>query len=90
MTGRPAPTTRPAERAARTTSDHWPPTDLPGLWVDCGDWHTHRRVWLRLPTARFTCRHGCERSAVGAADVAEFTKTITADHARTCPGPTPE
>ncbi|WP_411090823.1 hypothetical protein [Streptomyces sp. 049-1] len=87
MTGRPAPTPPRTGRAASDASGPWPPADLPGLWVNCGNWHYQRRVWLRLPTARFTCLHGCERSAVGAADVTEFTKTINAVHARTCPGP---
>jgi hypothetical protein len=58
-----------------------------GLHVDLGDYHHHRRVWLRLPTARFTCPAGCEDVAVGAADVAHFTAHIDDRHARSCPGP---
>lgn len=65
----------------------WPPALLPGLWVDLGDWHRKREVWLRLPEARFTCRHGCTYEAHGAADVAALTTRIDTDHARTCPGP---
>jgi hypothetical protein len=64
----------------------WPPTALYGLHVDCGDWHYQRRVWLRLPTARFTCRHGCTDSTVGASEVAYFTARIHDQHARECPG----
>jgi len=65
----------------------WPPTELPGLHVDCGDFHSVRNVWLRLPFARFTCRHGCDLEAFGVADVAHFTEHIDETHARTCPGP---
>uniref|UniRef100_A0AAU2A246 Uncharacterized protein n=1 Tax=Streptomyces sp. NBC_00093 TaxID=2975649 RepID=A0AAU2A246_9ACTN len=66
----------------------WPPALLPGLWVDLGDWHTKRQVWLKLPSARFTCRHGCPpEQAFGEADVTAFTARITTDHARACPGP---
>ena len=66
----------------------WPPAAaLFGLHVDLGDYHTKRAVWLQLPTAAFTCRWGCEHTAVGAADVADLTQTIAATHARTCPGP---
>jgi hypothetical protein len=68
----------------------WPPADLFGLHVDLGDYHTVRAVWLRLPTAAFTCRHGCEHTAVGAADVADLTTRLDAIHARNCPGPTPK
>ncbi|MEH0547318.1 hypothetical protein QA802_30795 [Streptomyces sp. B21-105] len=66
----------------------WPPaTRFFGLHVDLGDYHTKRAEWLQLPTAAFTCRWGCELVAVGAADVAHLTQSITATHARTCPGP---
>ncbi|MGW5123011.1 hypothetical protein ACWEQ7_02920 [Streptomyces sp. NPDC004069] len=67
----------------------WAPTGLYGLHVDLGHYHSHRQVWLRLPAARFTCRHGCTEEVVGPADVADLTAR-TADHARTCPGPTEE
>ncbi|MEV6125143.1 hypothetical protein AB0M23_32325 [Streptomyces sp. NPDC052077] len=86
MTGRPAPTAPRPGRAAPAPSGHRPAADLPGLWVDLGDWHSKRRIWLRLPAARFTCRHGCVHEAFGAADVADFTARIATDHARTCPG----
>ncbi|MGW4733863.1 hypothetical protein ACWEQC_32655 [Streptomyces shenzhenensis] len=67
----------------------WTPAEqLFGLHVDLGDWHTKREIWLRLPVATFTCRHGCEHIAVGAADVADFTQSPTETHARTCPGAT--
>jgi len=66
----------------------WLPATLPGLHVDLGDYHHYRRVWLRLPVATFTCRHGCHHTAVGAYDVAAFTADITATHAERCPGPT--
>ncbi|MFM9653538.1 hypothetical protein ACKI1S_46630 [Streptomyces galilaeus] len=69
-------------------SSGWPPAlAFFGLHVDCGRWHPDRQKWLRLPVAAFTCRHGCEYTAVGAADVAHLTQTIDATHARTCPGP---
>lgn len=64
----------------------WPPTEY-GLWVDFGHFHTARGVWLRWPTARFTCRHGCLLEAVGPPDVADFTQRIDQNHAWTCPGP---
>lgn len=70
-------------------ADRWPPAaELFGLHVDLGDFHHHRRVWLRLPTARLTCRHGCDLEAFGAADVAHFTAHLDQIHARSCPGPT--
>ncbi len=66
----------------------WAPArDLFGLHVDLGDYHSVRRVWLRLPVARFTCRHGCDLEAFGAADVAHLTEHLDAIHARSCPGP---
>lgn len=68
----------------------WPPADLPGLWVDLGDFHSKRGLWLRLPQARFTCRHGCAYTAQGADDVTQFTAGIDTDHARDCPGPDKE
>lgn len=64
----------------------WPPAGLPGLWVDLGDWHHKREVWLRLPQARYRCRHGCAIAAQGADNVTQFTARIHADHARDCPG----
>ncbi|MFI1030766.1 hypothetical protein [Streptomyces sp. NPDC020951] len=73
-------------------AERWPPAELFGLHVDLGDFHTKRQVWLRLPVATFTCRHGhgCERTAVGAADVAHLTQTIAETHAQACPGPSQE
>jgi hypothetical protein len=69
-------------------TDWWlPAASLYGLHVDCGDFHYKRRVWLRLPTARFTCRHGCDIEAFGAADVAHLTAHLAEIHARSCPGP---
>ncbi|AVV46434.1 hypothetical protein PYK79_45080 [Streptomyces sp. ID05-04B] len=68
----------------------WPPAELFGLHVDLGDYHTKRAVWLALPAAAFTCRWGCEHTAVGAADVADLTQSIADRHARTCPGPPKE
>lgn len=66
----------------------WPPAlAFFGLHVDFGRWHHDAQKWLRLPTASITCRHGCEWVAVGAADVAHLTQNITAEHARSCPGP---
>ncbi|MBK3630409.1 hypothetical protein JHN59_37555 [Streptomyces sp. MBT49] len=61
-----------------------------GLHVDLGDYHTKRDVWLHHPAARFTCRWGCAYAAAGAAEVAQFTRAITAVHARECPGPPKE
>lgn len=86
---RPAPEPQPtAVRApVAAVAAPWPPALLPGLWVDLGDWHTKRQVWLRPPAARFTCRHGCSHEAFGAADVIAFTARIDAHHARACPGP---
>ncbi|MFF0598087.1 hypothetical protein [Streptomyces antibioticus] len=71
-------------------ADRWPLAGLFGLHVDLGDYHSVRRVWLHLPTARFTCRHGCDLEAFGASDVAHFTEHLAEIHARTCPGPTPK
>ncbi|WP_432032768.1 hypothetical protein [Streptomyces antibioticus] len=68
-------------------ADRWPPAGLFGLHVDLGDYHGVRKVWLRLPTARFTCRHGCDLEAFGVADVADFTARLDEIHARSCPGP---
>lgn len=88
MTGPSAPSP-PAGRAAHPgpQAGQWPPALLPGLWVDLGDWHSKRHVWLRPPAARFTCRHGCAYDAYGARDVARLTEHIDEDHARQCPGP---
>lgn len=83
MTGPSAPA--PA-RGGRPT--RWPPTELPGLHVDCGRYSKDCDRWLRLPVATFTCRHGCHEVAVGAHEVAEFTARIHRAHARNCPGPT--
>ncbi|MET7679369.1 hypothetical protein [Streptomyces sp. NPDC005423] len=58
-----------------------------GLWVDLGDWHTKRGIWLAYPAARFTCRWGCVLEASGPVDVANFTAHLSEDHARICPGP---
>jgi hypothetical protein len=58
--------------------------------VDLGDFHSKRGLWLRLPQARFTCRHGCAYTAQGADDVTQFTAGIDTDHARDCPGPDKE
>lgn len=70
-------------------ADRWPPAAaFFGLHVDLGDFHYQRHLWLRLPTARFTCRHGCDLEAFGVAEVAHFTEHLTEDHARVCPGPT--
>lgn len=67
----------------------WPPAlGYFGLHVDLGDYHSKRRIWLAYPTARFTCRWGCELDAVGPVDVANLTEHLTDDHARICPGPT--
>jgi hypothetical protein len=64
----------------------WPPAwAYFGLHVDLGDWHSKRHIWLRLPTATFTCRHGCERTAVGATDVADLTEDLDQAHAPNCP-----
>lgn len=57
-----------------------------GLHVDLGSWHTQRQVWLRRPTARLTCPHGCEYVAVGAADVTHLTARTVPEHAQACPG----
>ncbi|WP_329338548.1 hypothetical protein OG866_26980 [Streptomyces sp. NBC_00663] len=66
----------------------WPPARAYfGLHVDLGDFHTKRGIWLAYPTARFTCRWGCELDAVGPVDVANLTEHLTAHHARICPGP---
>lgn len=71
--GRPTPSTPLRER-------------MFGLWVDLGDWRPGRG-WRRAPEARFTCRHGCLQTAVGAVEVTAFTARITAEHAGICPGP---
>ncbi|WP_330348140.1 hypothetical protein [Streptomyces sp. NBC_00582] len=71
-------------------AERWPPADLFGLHVDLGDYHSVRRVWLRLPVARFTCLNGCDEEAVGAADVAALTERLAQTHARSCPGPAPK
>lgn len=88
MTG-PSVPSPPAGRAAHggPQTGWWPLAYLPGLWVDLGDWHYKRHVWLRLPYARFTCRHGCVYDASGALAVAHLTAHIDTDHARECPGP---
>lgn len=88
MTG-PSVPSPPAGRAAHRgpQTGWWPLAYLPGLWVDLGDWHSKRHVWLRPPAARFTCRHGCAYDAYGAAAVAHLTEHVDDDHARECPGP---
>jgi hypothetical protein len=61
---------------------------LPGLFglhVDAGYYSAAAHQWVREPAAEFTCRHGCTRYAVGAADVAQFTRAITAWHIAHCP-----
>lgn len=67
-------------------TDWLPALTFFGLHVDCGYWHNDRRVWLRYPVAHFTCRYGCEATAVGAPAVIAFTARIATDHARICPG----
>ena len=59
-----------------------------GLHVDLGHYSKYAGRWLAYPTARFTCRWGCELDAVGPVDVANLTERLTDDHARICPGPT--
>lgn len=81
MTGPSAPTPL---RGGRSTSL----ADVFGLWVDLGDYHAKRGVWLHFPAARLLCPHGCVHEAFGPDDVADFTARITTDHARTCPGQT--
>ncbi|MEU9972320.1 hypothetical protein [Streptomyces sp. NPDC051014] len=57
--------------------DAWPlATEFFGLAVDLGDWHSKREVWLHLPRAVWSCRHGCERIAVGAIAVADLTEHL--------------
>lgn len=69
----------------------WTPTEaFFGLHVDLGDYHTKREEWLAFPTARFTCRYGCDLEAFGPADVAYFTEHLNETHARSCPGPDPK
>ncbi|MFK0155397.1 hypothetical protein ACIQVK_25390 [Streptomyces sp. NPDC090493] len=65
----------------------WPPAAAYfGLHIDLGDWHSKRGIWLHLPRAVWSCAHGCERVAVGAADVAELTEHLD----QACPhAPTP-
>lgn len=82
MTGRPAPAPIP-RGAGRPSRPVWPPSRLPGLWVDLGGRY-------HQPAARFTCRHGCDHHARGAAEVAQFTREIDDIHARRCPGPSKE
>lgn len=89
MTGPTAPTAPLPGRSALTSPARPLAGRWFGLWVDLGDWHTKREVWLRVPSARFTCRYGCLIEAFGADDVAELTKNLNRDHARICPGPTP-
>jgi hypothetical protein len=68
----------------------WPTRRFYGLHVDAGWFHQERDVWLRLPTATFTCARGCHEVAVGVHDVADLTARMrVADHAQTCPGPNP-
>lgn len=62
----------------------WPPTELFGLHVDLGDFHSKRRVWLRLPVATFTCICGYEQTAVGSAGVADLTERTVQAHAQEC------
>ena len=67
-------------------ADRWPPAaSFFGLHVDCGFYHVDLDKWLRPPVARFTCRHGGKDVAVGAADVADFTKDLGVIHAQCCP-----
>lgn len=69
-------------------SGGWPPAlAFFGLHVDCGRYSYDRLRWTRLPVARFTCRHGCDIEAFGAADVAHLTTHLAEIHARSCPGP---
>lgn len=63
----------------------WAPAGLYGLHVDFGRYDHRSARWLRQPTARFTCRHGCHVTVVGPLKVAALTARTT-DHARTCPG----
>lgn len=57
---------------------------LPGLYVDLGYYDHRNRVWIRHPTADFTCRYGCSWSRSGAAAVAEFCAVIDRYHAQHC------
>ena len=59
-----------------------------GLHVTFGHYSKYASRWLVYPTARFTCRWGCELDAVGPVDVATLTEHLTELHARICPGPT--
>jgi hypothetical protein len=66
---------------------------LHGLWVDAGYYSVAVHQWVREPAAEFTCVHGCTRYAVGAVDVAQFCRAITAWHIAHCParkGTTPD
>jgi hypothetical protein len=66
----------------------WLP-DLHGLRVHLGA-RDSRGHWIRLPSADFTCRHGCTWATSGVAEVARFAAVITQHHARLCPGPREE
>ncbi|MFG2699559.1 hypothetical protein [Streptomyces sp. NPDC048386] len=60
-----------------TAAAAWPPAvQRFGLHVDLGDWHSKRGIWLHLPRAVWSCRHGCEAVAVGAVDVADLTEHL--------------
>jgi hypothetical protein len=62
----------------------WPPADLPGLHVDCGE-RTRSGRWLHFPSADYRCaRCGWTDHASGDA-VAQFVATVPALHRTHCP-----
>ncbi|MEU9349056.1 hypothetical protein AB0D74_48450 [Streptomyces sp. NPDC048278] len=55
----------------------WPPAvRFFGLHFDSGEYRTASGHWRYLPRAVWSCRHGCEYVAVGAADVAYLTEHL--------------
>lgn len=66
-------------------TDRWPPTELPGLHIDMGQWNPRAATWLRYPTADYRCgRCGWSDSASGDA-VRAFVATIHTTHRAECP-----
>jgi hypothetical protein len=64
----------------------WPPADLPGLYVDLGQWVARAGTWLRPPCADYRCgRCGRTESASGPEAVARFAASVRTDHRTRCP-----
>lgn len=63
---------------------HWPPAELPGLYVDLGAWNHKARTWIQLPSADYRCGCGYQASASGDA-VPHFVATARTHHKTVCP-----